>query len=190
MAGARDEWAGEKRALLEEQDGLVTRIEEMEDRWARRESRPEDLERIAVLEKEMVDKDALVKKTREEMIYFKRELLNREENFNKKFESGGSRGMNVGVMQVLKTNNPKQPPGKPGQARPRRQSSPYRGSRRRKSFAMPRPTPTQHWICSSSAAPGEGETATSTCSLEADIARTRSKTREEPGRSNRAAKNT
>ena len=56
------------------------------------------------------------------MIYFKRELLNREENFNKKFESGGSRGMNVGVMQVLKTNNPKQPPGKPGQ-RPRRQSS-------------------------------------------------------------------
>ena len=33
------------------------------------------------------------------MKYFKLELLNREENFNQKF--GG--GMNVGVMQVLKT---------------------------------------------------------------------------------------
>ena len=46
---------------------------------------PSDLERIRQLEEEMVDKDKLVKKTMEEMVYFKRELLNREENFNKRF---------------------------------------------------------------------------------------------------------
>ena len=37
-------------------------------------------------------------KAREEMIYFKRELLNREENFNKRFGASP----NVGVMQVVK----------------------------------------------------------------------------------------
>ena len=46
----------------------------------------------------MVDKDELVAKTKEEMLYFKREMLNREENYNQKF----NRTPNVGVMQVLK----------------------------------------------------------------------------------------
>lgn len=57
----------------------------LEERWLRRESRPEDLQRISMLENEMKEKDALVVKTREEMMYFKREMLNREENYNKKF---------------------------------------------------------------------------------------------------------
>merc|ERR1712100_212546 len=81
----------EVRRSLEEQ------IHELEQRWLNRESRPEDLERIRQLEEEMVEKDALVKKTKEEMIWFKRELMNREENFNQKF----NRQPNVGVMQVV-----------------------------------------------------------------------------------------
>ena len=64
---------------------LKSEMEQMHERWLARESRPEDIERIQTLEREMVEKDALVQKTREEMSYFKRELLNREENFNKKF---------------------------------------------------------------------------------------------------------
>jgi len=39
-----------------------------------------------------------VQRTKEEMAFFKRELLNREENFNKRFGSSP----NVGVMQVIK----------------------------------------------------------------------------------------
>lgn len=70
----------------------------LEDRYKNRESRPEDVARISQLEKEMVDKDELVAKTKEEMLYFKREMLNREENYNQKF----NRTPNVGVMQVLK----------------------------------------------------------------------------------------
>ena len=53
----------------------------------------------------MVKKDAEIKSVREEMRYFKLELLNREENFNSKFSKGnlgGGGGMNVGVMQVIK----------------------------------------------------------------------------------------
>ena len=68
----------------------------MQMRWQNRESRPEDLARIAQLEREMVEKDELVARTREEMLYFKREMLNREENYNQKF----NRQPNVGVMQV------------------------------------------------------------------------------------------
>jgi len=81
---------------------LHSDIETLNERWLARESRPEDLERIEQLELELVEKDALVKKTKEEMIYFKRELLNREENFNKKFNTNP----NVGVMSVIKAKNP------------------------------------------------------------------------------------
>ena len=44
----------------------------------------------------MVAKDELVARTKEEMLYFKREMLNREDNYNQKF----NRNPVVGVMQV------------------------------------------------------------------------------------------
>jgi len=50
----------------------------------------------------MVEKDHLVQKTKEEMMYFKREMLNREESYNQKFNARP----NVGVMQVLKSKDP------------------------------------------------------------------------------------
>lgn len=81
----------------------------LEDRYLARESRPEDIARIRQLEQEMIDKDELVTRTREEMMYFKREMLNREENYNAKF----NRQPNVGVMQVIK---PKEEPT--GKAKP------------------------------------------------------------------------
>ena len=58
--------------------------------------------RINYLENEVAEKEELVVKTREEMMYFKREMLNREENFNQKF----GRSPVVGVMQVVKTKDP------------------------------------------------------------------------------------
>jgi hypothetical protein len=77
-------------------------IDELQQRWEGRESRPEDLQRIQQLEQEMIEKDELIVRTREEMLYFKREMLNREENYNQKF----NRSPNVGVMQVLKSKDP------------------------------------------------------------------------------------
>ena len=86
----------------------------MNDKYLNRESRPEDIARIQQLEQEMVDKDHLVKKTKDEMMYFKREMLNREENYNVKF---GGVQPNVGVMNVLPTKgstkgSQKKPPGR------------------------------------------------------------------------------
>ena len=87
--------AAEERASLE---GTVHALEE---RWRSRGSRPEDLDRINELEALVEEKDAIVQQTKAEMAFFKRELLNREENFNKRFGAAP----NVGVMQVLKAKD-------------------------------------------------------------------------------------
>ena len=58
----------------------------------------------------MIEKDKLVAQTKEEMAYFKRELLNREENFNKVF----SRQPNVGVMNTLRVAPPAAPAASQG----------------------------------------------------------------------------
>lgn len=70
----------------------------LEERYLARESRPEDLQKIALLSDEINSLNEEVQKTKEEMAYFKREMLNREENYNQKF----SRQPNVGVMNVIK----------------------------------------------------------------------------------------
>ena len=70
----------------------------LELKWKRRESRAEDLSRIAFLEIDIAAKDELVAKTREEMMYFKREMINREENFNQKF----GRSPVVSIVEVAK----------------------------------------------------------------------------------------
>jgi hypothetical protein len=57
--------------------------------------------RIEALEAAVAEKAALVQQTKAEMAFFKRELLNREENFNKRFGAAP----NVGVMQVLKAKD-------------------------------------------------------------------------------------
>jgi hypothetical protein len=85
----------------------------LEDRYLARESRPEDVARIRDLEREMIEKDELVAKTREEMMYFKREMLNREDNYNQKF----NRQPNVGVMQVIKPKEESSGKAKPTQMR-------------------------------------------------------------------------
>ena len=69
----------------------------LERKYAARESRPEDLEKIADLESENNQRAEDLARMKKEMAYFKNELLNREENFNKKFGASP----NVGVMNVL-----------------------------------------------------------------------------------------
>ena len=68
------------------------------EKYQNRESRPDDIARIQQLEYEMIEKDELVKTTRDEMLYLKRELMNREESYNSKFNATPT----VGVMQVIK----------------------------------------------------------------------------------------
>ena len=65
-------------------------------KYENRESRPEDLDRMAELEARLRRAEEEVVRVEEEMKYFKMELRNREQNFNQVF--GG--GPNVGVMSV------------------------------------------------------------------------------------------
>jgi chromosome segregation ATPase len=126
MDAAMVNWTELEAGLNGEIAGLKGELEAMHERYLARESRPEDVERIQQLEREAVEKDALVKKTKEEMIYFKRELLNREENFNKKFNTNP----NVGVMAVIK---PK------GDAKGGRGAGGKDANQRRRSSAMNQP---------------------------------------------------
>jgi predicted nucleic acid-binding Zn-ribbon protein len=94
---------GEMRSQYEQRlQEMAGQYKALEKRYANRESREEDIRRIEQLLQEMVEKDELVIRTREEMQYFKREMLNREENYNQKFGSSP----NVGVMQVIKPKDP------------------------------------------------------------------------------------
>ena len=65
-----------------------------------RQSNPEDVENIESLNLSVTDLQAELATAKEEMNFFRRELINREENFNRKFTSKSPR--NVGVMNVLK----------------------------------------------------------------------------------------
>lgn len=92
---------------------IVKEYKNLEMKYLNRESRPEDLARIDQLTQECIEKEELVKKINEEMLYFKREMLNREENYNQKF----NRQPNVGVMQVIKPKEVNDGKAKPTQMR-------------------------------------------------------------------------
>lgn len=66
------------------------------NRYDNRPSREEDKRRICELEADAIESRNVAARAREEMAFFKRELLNREENYNKKFNANPV----VGVMQV------------------------------------------------------------------------------------------
>ena len=84
------------QALLQEQVGqLREQLRGLQARLDAREPRAEDLATIEQLLRQLREKDEIVRRrTYEGMKYFKLELQNREENFNKNF-GGGPR---VGVM--------------------------------------------------------------------------------------------
>ena len=90
------------------------KYDELQDKYTNRPSRPEDVERIATLERENEEALRDVARMKEELVYFKRELINREENFNSRFAAGGALGATVGVMNVLNTGKARQKKPKNG----------------------------------------------------------------------------
>ncbi|DAZ98963.1 TPA: hypothetical protein N0F65_000495 [Lagenidium giganteum] len=93
-----DHFETTRQLMVDQVTALKRTVGEWEVKYAQRDSRPEDLARIADLERLVLEKEALVRQTLDEMAFFKRELLNREEMYNKTF----ARTPNVGVLQVLK----------------------------------------------------------------------------------------
>lgn len=76
------------KANLENQAAVLTeRVRELQELYDSRPSREEDLERIMVLDAELKEKITEWKKMKEEMQFYKMELVNREQNYNKTFGS-------------------------------------------------------------------------------------------------------
>ncbi|CAF1370121.1 unnamed protein product, partial [Didymodactylos carnosus] len=81
---------------------LQIQLDQAEQRYRNRESRPEDLELIANLHQTIVSYQDQLKKIHEEKKHLKMELVNRETNFNKVFSNAST--SNVGVMNPLSFN--------------------------------------------------------------------------------------
>ncbi|XP_005280223.1 protein FAM184A isoform X4 [Chrysemys picta bellii] len=83
--------------LKEINSALQVSLEEMEEKYQNRESRPEDLQLIAELKDLIAERDQLIKKLIDDKKFYQLELVNRETNFNKVFNASP----NVGVINPL-----------------------------------------------------------------------------------------
>ncbi|CAN0136347.1 unnamed protein product, partial [Scytosiphon promiscuus] len=95
---AQNRFGDKERDLSNRIDALQQEQRRLEHRYENRPSREEDVRRIRKLEANAIESRNAEVRAREEMAFFKRELLNREENYNKKFNANPV----VGVMQVVK----------------------------------------------------------------------------------------
>lgn len=71
--------------------------EDLQGLFEERPSRPEDIEAIRMLQAEVERKEDEIKKINEQFKFYKLELANRENNYNKMFNANP----NVGVMDPL-----------------------------------------------------------------------------------------
>ncbi|GFO40940.1 protein fam184a-like [Plakobranchus ocellatus] len=97
--------------LKDKISALQIELEEANERYAQRESRPEDLEAIESLRCEVQEREVRIKDLIDEKRFYQLELVNRETNFNKVFNTTP----NVGVL------NPFQKPKKKGDKLPGKQ---------------------------------------------------------------------
>ncbi|XP_060229160.1 protein FAM184A isoform X2 [Meriones unguiculatus] len=94
--------------LKEINAALQVSLEEMEEKYLMRESKPEDIQMIAELKSMLTERDQVIKKLIEDNKYYQLELVNRETNFNKIFNTSPT----VGVINPLvkqKKKNDKSP---------------------------------------------------------------------------------
>ncbi|XP_008951174.2 protein FAM184A isoform X7 [Pan paniscus] len=83
--------------LKEINAALQVSLEEMEDKYLMRESKPEDIQMITELKAMLTERDQIIKKLIEDNKFYQLELVNRETNFNKVFNSSPT----VGVINPL-----------------------------------------------------------------------------------------
>nr|XP_008005406.2 protein FAM184A isoform X5 [Chlorocebus sabaeus] len=76
---------------------LQVSLEEMEEKYLMRESKPEDIQMITELKAMLTERDQIIKKLIEDNKFYQLELVNRETNFNKVFNSSPT----VGVINPL-----------------------------------------------------------------------------------------
>ncbi|XP_044281670.1 protein FAM184A isoform X2 [Varanus komodoensis] len=91
------EFKGKEVLRIRSESNQHISLEEMEEKYQNRESRPEDLQLIAELKDLIAERDQLIKKLIDDKKFYQLELVNRETNFNKVFNASP----NVGVINPL-----------------------------------------------------------------------------------------
>ncbi|XP_071597158.1 protein FAM184A isoform X3 [Heliangelus exortis] len=91
------EFKGKEVLRIRSESNQQISLEEMEEKYQNRESRPEDLQLISELKDLIAERDQLIKKLIEDKKFYQLELVNRETNYNKIFNASP----NVGVINPL-----------------------------------------------------------------------------------------
>ncbi|XP_059556180.1 protein FAM184A isoform X3 [Myotis daubentonii] len=94
--------------LKEINAALQVSLEEMEEKYLMRESKPEDVQMITELKTMLTERDHVIKKLIEDNKFYQLELVNRETNFNKVFNSSPTVGV-INPLTKQKKKNDKSP---------------------------------------------------------------------------------
>ncbi|XP_053520869.1 protein FAM184A isoform X2 [Artibeus jamaicensis] len=94
--------------LKEINAALQVSLEEMEEKYLMRESKPEDVQMITELKAMLTERDHVIKKLIDDNKFYQLELVNRETNFNKVFNSSPTVGV-INPLAKQKKKNDKSP---------------------------------------------------------------------------------
>uniref|UniRef100_G3SDD7 Family with sequence similarity 184 member A n=1 Tax=Gorilla gorilla gorilla TaxID=9595 RepID=G3SDD7_GORGO len=94
--------------LKEINAALQVSLEEMEEKYLMRESKPEDIQMITELKAMLTERDQIIKKLIEDNKFYQLELVNRETNFNRVFNSSPTVGV-INPLAKQKKKNDKSP---------------------------------------------------------------------------------
>nr|XP_054346326.1 protein FAM184A isoform X3 [Pongo pygmaeus] len=101
--------------LKEINAALQVSLEEMEEKYLMRESKPEDIQMITELKAMLTERDQIIKKLIEDNKFYQLELVNRETNFNRVFNSSPAVGV-INPLAKQKKKNDKSPTNSPAQS--------------------------------------------------------------------------
>ncbi|XP_007190830.2 protein FAM184A isoform X3 [Balaenoptera acutorostrata] len=99
------EFKGKEILRIRSESNQQMRLEEMEEKYLMRESKPEDLQIIAELKAMLTERDQVITKLMEDNKFYQLELVNRETNFNKVFNSSPTVGVINPLTKQKKKNN-------------------------------------------------------------------------------------
>ncbi|XP_013207876.1 protein FAM184A isoform X5 [Microtus ochrogaster] len=102
------EHKGKEILRIRSESNQQMRLEEMEEKYLMRESKPEDIQIIAELKSLLTERDQVIKKLIEDNKFYQLELVNRETNFNKIFNTSPTVGV-INPLAKQKKKNDKSP---------------------------------------------------------------------------------
>ncbi|KAM9006018.1 protein FAM184A isoform X6 [Sarcophilus harrisii] len=99
------EFKGKEILRIRSESNQQIRLEDMEEKYIKRESRTEDLQMIADLKTLLAERDQVIKKLIDDNKFYQLELVNRETNFNKMFNANPTVGVINPLVKQKKKND-------------------------------------------------------------------------------------